>query len=231
MLLNLLLGGDITTFLISLLLSLPIVLFSLSLHETAHGFVAYKLGDPTAHSMGRLTLNPLRHLDPIGFICMLLLGYGWAKPVPVNTRYFRKPRRDMALTGAAGPASNLLLALIFTILLKIAYEGLARQAYTNETVLLLVEFLLLFLFYGIRINAVLALFNLIPIPPFDGSRILFAFLPYHLYYKMMKYERVLYIAVILIMFFTSLFDVAVSLVMKLFLLIGGLQNSFFWNLL
>ena len=104
-------GGDLSSYLISLLLSLPIVLLALSVHEMAHGYVAYCLGDPTARSLGRLTLNPLKHLDPYGFICMLLVGFGWANPVPVNSRYFKKPRRDIALVGLAGPLSNLLLAL------------------------------------------------------------------------------------------------------------------------
>ena len=230
MLLNLLLGGDIESFLISLALSLPIVLFSLSLHETAHGFVAYKLGDPTAHNLGRLTLNPFRHLDPIGFGCMLLFGYGWAKPVPINTRYFKKPKRDIALTGAAGPASNLLLALAFSVLLRLSYGLLWERVYTSATLAILAEFLCLFLFYGIRINAVLAVFNLIPIPPFDGSRILFAFLPYQWSAKLMRYEQFLYIAVILLMAFTSVFDVAFSAVIRLFLQLVGLGGSFFWYL-
>ena len=102
-----------------MLLSLPIVFLALSVHETAHGYVAYKLGDPTAKNLGRLTLNPIKHIDPLGFICMLLCGYGWAKPVPVNTRYFKKPKRDMALTGLAGPVSNILLALIFILILRL----------------------------------------------------------------------------------------------------------------
>ena len=111
-------GGDLKGYAISILLSLPIVLLSLSLHETAHGFAAFRLGDPTARNLGRLTLNPIKHLDPIGFLCMLLAGFGWAKPVPVNSRYFKNPRRDMALVGLAGPLSNLLLATVFLLLLR-----------------------------------------------------------------------------------------------------------------
>ena len=112
--------GDWRTYAIHLLLSLPIILFALSLHETAHGFVASRLGDPTAKNLGRLTLNPLKHLDPIGFICMLLFGFGWAHPVPINSRYFKKPRRDIALTSLAGPVSNLLAAVCFALLYGIA---------------------------------------------------------------------------------------------------------------
>ena len=111
-------GSDIKTYIIQLLLSLPIILLALSLHETAHGFVAYKLGDPTARNLGRLTLNPAKHLDPIGFICMLLAGFGWANPVPINSRNFRKPRRDIALTSIAGPLSNLLLAFVFVLVFR-----------------------------------------------------------------------------------------------------------------
>ena len=117
-------GGDITTYLISMLLALPIVLLSLSLHETAHGFVAWRLGDPTARNLGRLTLNPIKHLDPLGFLCMLLAGFGWANPVPINSRYFKKPRRDIALCSLAGPLSNLLLAFVFLLLLRFVGYGL-----------------------------------------------------------------------------------------------------------
>ena len=103
------------------LIRIPIVLFSLTVHEVAHGFAAYKLGDPTAKSLGRLSLNPLKHLDPAGAICMLLFRFGWAKPVPINTRYFKKPRSGMALTALAGPVSNLLMSLIAFIITRYIY--------------------------------------------------------------------------------------------------------------
>ena len=101
-----------TGYLIQLLLMIPVVILSLSVHESAHGYVSYKLGDPTARNLGRITLNPLKHFDLIGFICMLFFRVGWAKPVPVNARYYKNPRKGMALTAAAGPLSNLLLAVI-----------------------------------------------------------------------------------------------------------------------
>ena len=101
------------------LLSLPIILLALSVHEASHGIMANKLGDPTAKNFGRLTLNPLKHIDPFGFLCMLFFHFGWAKPVPVNSRYFKKPRRDMALTATAGPVSNILISLIFAGLLRL----------------------------------------------------------------------------------------------------------------
>ena len=110
--LNSLIRGDVRSFIISLLLSLPIVFLSLSVHETAHGYAAHKLGDPTAKSLGRLTLNPFKHIDPIGFLCMVLCGFGWAKPVPINARNFKNPKRDFAITALAGPVTNLIMAFL-----------------------------------------------------------------------------------------------------------------------
>ncbi|MBQ1233874.1 MAG: site-2 protease family protein, partial [Clostridia bacterium] len=116
MLLSLLQGGDFKSIIVSLLLSLPVILFALTVHEASHGLVAYWCGDPTAKNLGRLTLNPLKHLDPIGFLCMMLVGYGWAKPVPINTRNFRNHKQGMALSAAAGPLSNLILGLVSIVL-------------------------------------------------------------------------------------------------------------------
>ena len=104
------------------LLSLPVLLMAFSVHESAHGLMAYKLGDPTARNLGRITLNPLKHLDPLGTICMIVAHVGWAKPVPIQPRNFRNPKRDMALTGAAGPLSNLCLALLHIIVLRIVMK-------------------------------------------------------------------------------------------------------------
>lgn len=191
---NALMNGDIQSFVISLLLSLPVVLLALSVHETAHGYVADKLGDPTARNMGRLTLNPAKHIDPLGFICMVLCGFGWAKPVPVNTRYFRKPKRDMALTAAAGPLSNLLLALIFAILLRVeltVYSGMTELTSFTYQIFVWLE---TFLYIGVRLNVTLAVFNLIPFPPFDGSQIFLVLLPTETYFRIMRYERYIYIA-------------------------------------
>lgn len=183
-------GGDISTYLISLLLALPIVLLSLSLHETAHGFVAWRLGDPTARNLGRLTLNPIKHLDPLGFLCMLLAGFGWANPVPINSRYFKKPRRDIALCSLAGPLSNLLLAFVFLLLLRfVGYGWLARIVPTSQFTWNVIYFCILFLYYGVQMNVTLAVFNLLPIPPLDGSRILFSLLPPRVYFKIAPYER------------------------------------------
>ncbi len=217
MLLNSLMGGDLREFFIYLLLSLPIVFLSLSVHETAHGFVAYKLGDPTARNYGRLTLNPIKHIDPIGFICMLFFGFGWAKPVPVNSRYFKKPRRDMALTGVAGPISNLLLAVIFALLLRLVFALCTPISLIDPTTT--VDFIWYFLWQmlmlGMQINITFAVFNMIPIPPLDGSRLLFAFLPPAQYFKFMRYERYISIGLMLALFLGFL-DKPINFVTNLF---------------
>ena len=184
---------DMRSFLIELLLSLPIIFLVISVHETAHGYVAYKLGDPTAKNLGRLTLNPLKHIDPFGFASMILVGYGWATPVPINTRYFKNPRRDMALSGAAGPVSNLLLAIVFAVLLKLSITFVPGFIYSSETNVRVYMILVTFLSMGVNYNVAFAVFNMLPIPPFDGSRILYVFLPPKYYFGIMKYER--YIAI------------------------------------
>ena len=184
---------DMRSFLIELLLSLPIIFLVISVHETAHGYVAYKLGDPTAKNLGRLTLNPLKHIDPFGFASMILVGYGWATPVPINTRYFKNPRRDMALSGAAGPVSNLLLAVVFAVLLKLSITFVPGFIYSSETNVRVYMILVTFLSMGVNYNVAFAVFNMLPIPPFDGSRILYVFLPPKYYFGIMKYER--YIAI------------------------------------
>ena len=198
MLRNLLADGDAKSFIIHLLLSLPIILLSLSVHETAHAIAANKLGDPTAKNLGRITLNPIKHLDPIGFICMLLCGFGWANPVPINTRYFKNPRRDMAISAAAGPVSNVLLAFIFALLLKISYVVLPSVIAT-ERALELANILVTFLSIGVSLNIALAVFNLLPVPPLDGSRMLYVFLPPKQYFGVMKYERYISLGIMLLL--------------------------------
>jgi Zn-dependent protease len=195
-------GGDPKEYILHLLLCIPIIFLSLSLHETAHGYVASKLGDPTAKSLGRLTLNPIKHLDPIGFICMLLMGFGWAKPVPINTRYFKKPRRDMALSAIAGPISNILLAVIFAIALRLFYFVLPYIIPSAPTEMLLnvLSYTRVFLYYGITLNISLAVFNLLPVPPLDGSRFFYVFLPPKYYFGVMKYENYISIAVMVLLF-------------------------------
>ena len=215
--LSYLLNGDIQTFVVSLLLCLPIVMLALSVHETAHGYVAYKLGDPTARNFGRLTLNPAKHMDPIGTVCMVLFGFGWAKPVPINTRYFKKPKRDMALSAAAGPISNLLLAFAFAVILRIVWT-FAPSFITSDSdfIYQIFYWLFQFLYLGIRLNVTLAVFNLIPVPPFDGSRIFLVLLPTETYFKVMRYEKYLYI-LLMVALFLGFLDTPISFVTNLFL--------------
>ena len=165
---------------------LVIVLIALTFHEFAHGYAAYKMGDPTAKAMGRLSLNPLAHLNPIGFFCMLIFGFGWAKPVPVYARNFKNPKRGMAITALAGPLSNLLLAFLailptrLLLLLTFTQENFAFRLASAA-----------YLFFDLMayLNISLAIFNLIPMPPLDGSRILGLILPPKAYFGLMRYER------------------------------------------
>lgn len=181
------------------LLTIPAALITIMLHEIAHGYTAYKLGDPTARSLGRLTLNPLKHIDPIGAICMVLFRFGWAKPVPVNPRYFKNPKRGMALTALAGPLANFLLAFLAVPLILLARNGyltlLAQAGGGFFPAFLRTLWSFLSVFH--LLNLGLGLFNLIPLPPLDGSRILFAFLPARLYFSVMRYERVIALCLIL----------------------------------
>jgi len=172
---------------------IPCVLIALTFHEVSHGYMSYKLGDPTARNLGRLTLNPIKHIDPIGCICMILFKFGWAKPVPVNSRYYKKPRRDMALVAAAGPVANILLAFVAMIFVNVFETIPVTSEMSYKILWATVNF-----FYTLAaLSVYLAVFNLIPIPPFDGSRILYVFLPAKWYFGVMKYERYIMIAFML----------------------------------
>ena len=214
-------GAELSDVLPRILLIVICVLFALTFHECAHGFAAYKLGDPTARNFGRLTLDPRKHLDPIGKLCMMLFGFGWAKPVPVNSRYFKKPRRDMAITAVAGPTANLLLSFVAMIFYKI-FAALYKNATLHAAMTVSLQesnsfgtnllFIVMLLFlYMHTLNLYLAIFNLIPIPPLDGSRLLFLFLPDKYYFGLMKYERIIMI-VMLALLWTGIISLPISTV-------------------
>lgn len=184
----------------SYLLSAFVVIFlTLPIHEFAHGFVASRLGDPTARYQGRLTLNPFAHIDYMGALCILLFGFGWAKPVNVNPRYFNNEKKGMALVALAGPASNLIVAIIFMFL-----KNLLAYVYISFIASSFIKFLFMICIYIAQINVYLAVFNLIPIPPLDGSKILFSFLPSKYYFKIMQYERYVFIVLMVLLWFDIL---------------------------
>ena len=173
--------------------SIPAVLIAITLHEYCHGRMAYQLGDPTAAEAGRLTLNPLAHLDPMGTLMLLLFRFGWAKPVPVNFNRLNHPKRDMIYVSLAGPIANMITAVIFALILKLSYYFIGQITMTQNSSffnlsITMIRGWLLFLQTGVIINLALAIFNLIPVPPLDGSKILLGLLPDPQAYKFAKLE-------------------------------------------
>ncbi len=190
---------------VRLLLTIPALLWALSFHEFCHGFAARMVGDPTAQRYGRLTLNPFAHFDIIGTLMLLFVGFGWAKPVPINTRYFKHPRRDLIIVSLAGVAGNILTAILTVLFLRFFGEywySLTGRA--GITVALQM----------ININMGLAAFNLIPIPPLDGSRVLEAFLPYkymEYYYWLERYGMFILLALLMTGIIDVIFDPIINL--------------------
>lgn len=181
---------------ISFLYMLPVLLFCLAIHEFAHAYTAYKLGDRSQKAMGRLTLNPFSHIDISGFICIALFGFGWGKPVMIDDRNFKNRAAGNALTAFAGPFSNFLMAVIFTVILKVLIiTGVIHTAANSAVGAIILNMLVL----AIQFNVVFAIFNLIPIPPFDGSRILYFFLPSKSREIMYKIEQYAFIIVLVIL--------------------------------
>ncbi len=191
--------GSISDLPYMLLVVLPVGIMAVTIHEVSHGWVARRFGDPTAEMAGRLTLNPIHHIDPIGALMIFIVGFGWAKPVPVNPRYFRRPGRDMMWVALAGPISNLVLAIACAIALRIViYAHYNSVAFPAEATMALVRFFR----FGITINVVLAAFNMIPIPPLDGSRVVAYFLPPHLerpYRELDRYGLIMVVLIVVIL--------------------------------
>lgn len=156
-------------------------LICITLHELSHGAAAYALGDTTAKDMGRLTLNPIKHIDVMGLLCMVVFRFGWAKPVPVNMARFKNPKRGMAITALAGPLSNVLISIVMLAVYGVLY----RFRYTSE----IGGYVLELIYITAYLSLALAIFNILPIPPLDGSKILFAIVSDETYYKLMRYER------------------------------------------
>ncbi|MDD6848583.1 MAG: site-2 protease family protein [Oscillospiraceae bacterium] len=195
-----LIGGrlDFLTAVIQILAYLVIIFLILPFHEWAHAFVAKCLGDTGMKYRGRLTLNPLEHIDPIGALCMILFGFGWAKPVPIDDRNFKNPKVGMGLSALAGPVANLLAALVGGLLYNLV---LIISPNFLPDYYMVVSVVLSFLMFYTYANVTLAVFNLLPIPPLDGSKILFMFLPDKIVYKIYQYERFFFIAVIILIWF------------------------------
>ncbi len=192
---------------------------ALPVHEFAHAYVAYKLGDSTARYQGRLTLNPLSHLDPIGTLMLVFVGVGWAKPVPINPRNFQNPKLGMALSSLAGPVSNLILGLVLMIIYKLMVTA---GLISGSSALFMVSTILSIM---ISTNVYLAVFNLLPIPPLDGSRLLFYFLPERYYFQIMRYERFIFMGVFFLLW-TGALSVPLRFVTNI--LIGLLDTMTFF---
>ena len=204
--------GDFLTLIIELCAILMIIFLVLPFHEWAHAWVASLLGDTNIKYRGRLSLNPMSHIDYMGALCLLLFGIGWAKPVPVDPSRFKNPKWGMALVSLAGPLANIVAGIAGTLVF-FSLEYLAPQ-FVNTAV---GNYIWAFLFYYITINCSLAVFNLLPIPPLDGSKILFAFLPDRVVYKIYEKEQIINVILIALLFLGVL-DIPLSL-------LGGLVNN------
>lgn len=198
--------NDPQGFLLHTLYSLPAILISLSFHEWAHAYAAYKLGDPTARNLGRMTVNPMRHIDPIGLLMLLVVRFGWAKPVPINPRNFSKPRRDDTIVSLAGVTANLGLAIVSMLAIHLfGLVGATNSAIANV------------LYYFLIINLGLMVFNLVPIPPLDGSHVLENLLIRHVgpkpFFFLHRYGNMILLALLLTGILSGLLGTLISYMM------------------
>ena len=189
------------SYLIGLVISTLAFLLSISFHEFAHGYAAYKMGDPTAKITGRLSFNPFKHFDLFGIIFFLVFHFGWAKGVPIDPRFFKDRKKGMVFSALAGPCINILLALISLVLLNLIY----KIEFTSKIWYTVFTYIAMFFNYMVSVNAMLAIFNLLPIPPLDGSKIFFAVLPEDKYFKVLSYDRYMMI-ISLILVYTGVLD-------------------------
>ncbi|WHH59440.1 site-2 protease family protein [Petroclostridium sp. X23] len=193
---------------LELLFSIPVLLLAITFHEFAHGYMADKLGDPTPRSYGRLSLNPIKHLDPLGAIALLTVGFGWAKPVPFNPAYFKNYKKDTALVGLAGPVSNLILAFTALLVAKVLYLPTVGLSGLSADIMNII------LIYMLRYNIGLAIFNLIPIPPLDGSKVFISILPSKWYYNILRYESYGQV-ILLLLLFTGMLNPVLNILFRI----------------
>jgi len=216
-------------FLLKLSVMLVPALMAITCHEVSHGYIAYKLGDNTARSMGRLTLNPLKHLDIIGTLMVFIVGIGWAKPVPVNFNNLRNPKRDMIWVALAGPVTNTILAIASALALR-GIVAIETVYLFGAPIKLVLEPIALMLAFSIYINLLLAIFNLIPVPPLDGGRVAVGLLPYRqavIYSRIEPYGMIL---IILLVFFTKFFPYVLSPILALGIrILAGPQSTLVYS--
>lgn len=212
---------------LALLVRVLAALICLTVHELCHGLAARWLGDPTAEDMGRLSLNPLHHIDLFGLVLLLTAGFGWAKPVPVNPGYFKNPKRGMAITALAGPASNFVMAVLSAGVLQGMYRAELWQSQAGTWAMAFAAALL-------WLNLGLGIFNLFPIPPLDGSKVFFSLFPDRIYFWVLRHERYIMLALFLLVFFgvldgplNALLQLALSGICRL----TGLSADVFWTLI
>lgn len=200
-------GSDmsITQIIIELIMRLPAVILAISFHEAAHGYIAYKCGDPTAKMMGRITMNPGAHFDLLGTVSMLFVGFGWAKPVGINPNNFKNARRDTALVALAGPVSNLIMA-VFAMLIYFVVGIVADMFVLSDSAFKIIKIAMEMIQLIALMNVSLMMFNLLPIPPLDGSKVLFSFLPLKAYNFILTYERYGFL-ILFIVLMTGIIDV------------------------